>query len=344
MIEFRKEITYSRVLDPKDNREVVLTIETRYDPLTGETGTVYDSPLTPFRKIKLPKTDLTPWLQKSKEMGCPFCPGVVEKMTPLYPPQFLPEGRLRVGPVLIFPNPSALAPYCALAVLGEEHFLDLPDFTEDLLAQGITACQVFLRRLRGYDGKLQFCSLNWNYMPPAGASMLHPHLQLMASYTPTNRQRAEERGSSSFYRKYRVPFWSQLVEEEEKRGERFLGWTGRVAWLGSFIPKGMLLDAQAVFPDGVPLPDLDEREVRAFAQGLLRVFRYLAERNIVGFNLSIYSGMAPRVYRWAHARIISRAAWPPMNNSDLNFPAVLHDEPTTASAPEEVARELKAYF
>jgi galactose-1-phosphate uridylyltransferase len=65
-----------------------IPFEIRYDPLTGETGRVFDTPYRPPDR-----TDIAEMIQRSKEMFCPFCPDALEKSTPLFPKEFIPEGN-----------------------------------------------------------------------------------------------------------------------------------------------------------------------------------------------------------------------------------------------------------
>ena len=113
-IEFKREIEVSKLLNPADNfEEKVFPIEFRTDPLTADTGIVVE-----FRLRRPEKAYLPQFPPKSLEMPCPFCPEVVDKATPKFLPDFCPEGRIKVGEALVFPNTLPFMPHSALTILS----------------------------------------------------------------------------------------------------------------------------------------------------------------------------------------------------------------------------------
>ena len=70
-IEFKKTPQSSTILNPlKEFQEDTLTIETRFDPLTGERCDYCG-----FRVALPQKIDFDSLVAKSLEKDCPFCPG-----------------------------------------------------------------------------------------------------------------------------------------------------------------------------------------------------------------------------------------------------------------------------
>ena len=69
-----------------------LSLEIRYDPLTGQTSRVFDLPYDPIEK-----PDFKAMAKNTQDMPCPFCPEAIEKATTLYPEDIIPEGRVNVG-------------------------------------------------------------------------------------------------------------------------------------------------------------------------------------------------------------------------------------------------------
>jgi hypothetical protein len=68
--------------------------------------------------------------------------------------------------------------------------------------------------------------VNWNYMPPAGSSLIHPHLQVFSTSSAPNLMRQE------IAKPHNVPtatpmgstYWDDLVAAEKDSGERYLGY------------------------------------------------------------------------------------------------------------------------
>lgn len=337
-IEFRKEGFVSRFLDPATGRERVQPIELRIDPLTQKPSLVYQ-----VNRLSLPKKDLAGLVEKSISMNCPFCPDKIETATPKFVPELVPEGRLKVGEAVVFPNIRSYAPYSAVLVISRQHFVAVKDFSRKMLTDALTGSQQYLRRVHNYDRKAQYFYLGWNYMPPAGGSVVHPHLQPEATYQPMPYQKELLEASADYYLKNGTSFWSDLIEAEKSNGERYLAATGSVNWLVPFAPRSRVLDVIALF-EKHSLFDISESEFGDFADGLSSVFRYMNDQNYYSFNLLLVSGGENDTHFRTLVRLIARMTFLDIEVSDCCYQEMLGDIRFSARYPEEVARELKAYF
>lgn len=339
-LEFRKIQKVSRFLDPRqDFAETQVESEIRFDPLTGRTGRIAHfapPPSTP--------PDLEKMASISLERGCPFCPDWLKKVTPKFPADLIPEGRLYRGEATVIPNLFPYDQHSALTIMSRQHLVRLPDFTSTLLTDAFGLSLEYFRRV--CKGQPSFLLINWNYFPPSGGSQLHPHLQLLATDTPGNTLLAEIQASERYYLEAGGNFWAELIEAEKERGERYLGQTGEVSWLVSYVPIGILGDALAIFPRRSTLAELTLDDFQAFSDGLMRVFRYFHERGIYSFNLAFYPGPPEETGKfWLHARIVPRSSVQPiLHASDVNTLQYLYGESVTIIRPEEVAAGLKPYF
>ena len=91
-LEFRATRKRARIHDPR--RDFALTeieSEVRYDPLTGDSARICH-----FAYPKREQPDLSSIVEATRAV-CPFCPESVERVTPRYPEELLPGGRLRRG-------------------------------------------------------------------------------------------------------------------------------------------------------------------------------------------------------------------------------------------------------
>ncbi|MFH0941415.1 MAG: hypothetical protein V1823_00080 [Chloroflexota bacterium] len=339
-IAFKKEGFGSRFLDPKDGfRERVQPIELRSDPLTGKPAFIYR-----LSDTTVPRKDLGAVIEKSLGMDCPFCPGKIETATPKFVAELVPEGRLRVGQTVIFPNLRSYAPYSAVAVISRQHFVALNEFGRKMLTDALIGCQQYLKRVRDYDPKAENFYVGWNYMPPAGGSVVHPHLQPEATYQPPPYQKELLEASSRYYRDNGTCFWTDLLEAEKARDERYVASTGSVAWLVPFAPRSRVLDVMALFPRRWSFFDIPEAELGDFADGLLSVFQYMHDRNYYSFNLLLVSGREGDAHFWTQARLVARMTFLDIEASDCCYQEMLQDIRFSARYPEEVCRELKKYF
>jgi len=339
-VRFKRSIKEIRLLDPTQGfKENLVKFEFRIDPLTRRRSRVAD---LKFSLIRPP--DLEKLVEKSRKRPCPFCEENLEKMTPKFPPKFIPEGRVQVGEAIVFPNFMPYDQNNAVAIFSKEHFIGLSQFSEELLVNGFLASQSFLKRVYKANEKTKYFSINWNYLPPSGGSLVHPHLHLIADKDPSDHHGLLLKRGKRFWKKFKVNYWEDLINEEKKREERFLGETGKVCWLLYFAPRGMMFDVMSIFVEKLSLLELSPSDFLDFARGLKRVFLYLKEKNLVSFNLTIYSGLKEKGYFWTHARIIPRFTIPPVDTSDVSFIGLLHGEPLSLMKPEDVCQEMRAFF
>ena len=340
-IDFKKELLTSRFLDPQNGyKERVLPFEIRLDPLTDKSAVVYQR-----SHINMPRKDLSSVIEKSLGMACPFCPGMIETTTPKFVAELVPEGRIQVGEAIIVPNIRPYAPYSAVLVVSRQHFVGLNEFTREMLSNALLGCQRYLGRVRAYDSRAQYLYIGWNYMPPAGGSLVHPHLQPEAAYWPSPYHKELLEASSQYYRDNGTCFWSDLLELEKDKDERYIGSTGSVSWLTSFAPRSRILDVTALFQYRKSLLDIPESELNDFATGLLSVFQYMHDQNYYSFNLLLVSGRDDDDdYFWTQVRIIPRTTFLETEVSDCCYQEMLQDTRFSVRNPEDVCRELKEYF
>jgi galactose-1-phosphate uridylyltransferase len=340
VIAFQRRLQRATILDPKKGyEEETLTLETRRDPLTKRTVRVLDLPIK-----KLDNLDMDEIIARGANVPCPFCPDAVEKVTPRFLDDFIPGGKMRFGEVCILPNRLPFDRYCAVAVLTERHFVPLADFTEEILFNGFSAACLFLRRLVEFDPEVRFFSVNWNYLPMSGGSIIHPHLQIIGGELPTRYQGEMIEGGREYRRHEGENFWEGLIAAEMERGERYIGGVGSTAWLASYAPLGFA-DVMAVVRGRASIIDLSDQDLRDFVQGLLKVFRYYQDFNHYSFNLSLYSGeRGGDDSFWVNARMVTRRLVPPVGASDVSYFEKLHGESIGFKKPERLCEEMKGYF
>lgn len=339
-VRFKKSVKEILLLDPTQGfEEKHLRFEVRIDPLTRRRTRIAD---LKFKLLKPP--DLETLVEKSISRGCPFCEGNLEKMTPKFPPRFVSGGRIEIDGAVVFPNAMPYDQNNALTIFSKQHFVPLSQFSDTLLVQGFVASQAFFKKVRAGNAKNKYFSINWNYMPPSGGSLVHPHLHLMADKDASDHHQMILRRAKRFWKKFKVNYWQDLLNEEKKRGERFLGETGKVSWLLHFAPRGMMFDVMGIFVDKSSLLELGREDFMDFSRGLQKIFLYLEKNNLFSFNLALFSGADEKEHFWTHARLIPRFTIPPVDTSDNSFIGLLHDEPLSIMKPEDVCLEMKAYF
>ena len=318
-------------------REVDLAVELRRDPLTGRSGR-----LAHFQGFKLHPVDISQAVESSRE-HCPFCPERVLKVTPLLPSRLAPEGRIRQGEALLFPNISPYYRHSVVVTLTREHFVAPGRFTTTQLADGLGAARQYFLALAPVP-RGTYSLVTWNYMPLAGATQVHAHLQAFSTDRPGGLLEEEVRRSRSFFRRRGLSFWEELIGQERTLGQRFLAEGRHSAWLTSFVSRSVISDVMAVFPHRQSLEELSEDAIHEFATGIIAAIRFFGEEGVVAFNLALYP--APQEqnsgHSWLHARLSPRIYFmPSIRGSDTTSWQHLLDEPFMVRSPEALAEQLR---
>ena len=102
----------------------------------------------------------------------------------MFPEDFLPERRIIEGMTVFVPNLLGHAERSVLAVLGEKHHRQLNDFTPELLLDGFKGAMRYLNKLIEVDASARFPAFAINCLSPAGSSIFHPHMQIIAKDRP----------------------------------------------------------------------------------------------------------------------------------------------------------------
>ncbi len=340
---FKKIVVESKFLSPlRDFEGDTQLIEYRLDPLLSTWCRIN---VRRTERVKQWKSDANFWeLVEKSEKGCFFCPDNIPKSTPKFPPEIVPEGRIKLGETFVFPNLFPFAQHHAIATLTRKHFADLHEFTEDQIANTLNASIEYFKRVAKAYPKVKYPSFNWNHLPPSGASILHPHVQLVADERPTHLCDQILKASTKYYGKNKSSYWLDLVKAEEKENTRFIGRSGSIAWMTTFAPIGNN-EITAIFEESSSL-DLSAKEVEAFASGLARILKGYYELGVKSFNLTMYSAALgdDREDYLLNVKLISRP--PPLRDytSDAGFMESLNMERVVESMPEKLAESMRLFF
>ncbi len=340
-MDFAVQEKQAELLDPFAGMTPrTIPIEIRRDPLTGRSARICH-----FRPLAFEPPDTAALAARTRE-ACPFCPERVHTHTPAFAPDFAPQGRLRRGEKILFPN---LAPYDALgavATLGPEHHLPPQAISAARIAEGLALAGEFYElALRRRHPEAVYFLLSWNYLPASGSSLIHPHLQVFCSSTAPNRLREELAASAAWWRSTGRSYWEELVAEEADRGERFLGRIGGVAWLAAFAPSGVAGDVVGVVEGRRTMLDLDAVSRSDIARGLEAAIAGYAEMGISSFNVCFFPGRGEEKHFRLHLVFTPRIYYnPQLATPDATALRTLYDESICIGYPEEIAGRLRGRF
>lgn len=335
---FESESTF---LHPRNGfSPIVERFEVRVDPLTGRTGH-----FSHFGAIKPQKLDLAAYTTPEIKGFCPFCLENRNRVTPKFTDNVAPEGRLSRNEALLVPNLFPYDIHSGVLIMTDPHVVPLEWLSERRLFDALTLGIQFLRRIKMITPELPYYLMTWNYMPPSGGGLVHPHQQYFATPNPGNQFLDELKASESFLNSNGSDYWSALIEAERATGERFIGQVGDSCWLSSFVSLGILGEAMCIFPDVFTVDQFTEGHVGDLVAGLLKIFRYYKAADVYSFNASLFFGPEDQRSFACHFRIAARTFLNVRDFApDLNFFQALLGEPVSVMMPEELCTALKEYF
>jgi galactose-1-phosphate uridylyltransferase len=331
------------LVDPAGNR-AEQAIEHRTDPLTGTVASV-NAALGEKAKAFLGAADvaLLEDLQEKTRAGCPFC-AAAEKGT-RYLPTHVPEGQLRIGDAVAMPNLFSKCGFDSVVIVDPaRHVLFPSKIPVRGLADAIRASRELVRRARASDPALVHHVVGMNFLHPGGSSVPHPHFQVHVRGVPYSGLARAMAAAAAFRARERKGFFEALLAAEEASGARWIGRTGRVAWLAAFAPAHQR-EIWGVLPGTGSIAEASDEDAEAFADGIVRVVSFYEASGVHPFTFAFHSSPAPGAGgAWAlHVKICSRPAFRSLYvNSDTWFaPKFLGDE-VHVEAPEAYAERLRA--
>ncbi len=349
-IRLHKVEKYTKFLDPRlEFNPSKQNLEYRRDPLTGSWCRINVLRAQRIKQAEIGVRDeLTTLMIKKSRDGCYFCKDMIDKSTPRFPDELVETGRIRRGQAVVFPNLHPFGEHHAICVMSEAHYLDLYEFTPQILKDSFRASIEFFEKVRIKDRKARYPSINFNYMPPAGASLIHPHFQILMDSRPTVGVKRLMRESLRHYKKHGKCYWMELLKEERRMGERFIGDVGSFSWISSWSPRG---NDEVLGISKIPnscILDLKLKDLRDLSNGLSQLFKGMSSgRGVESLNLTVYSGPTDEDMS-DHFRVlvkmISRTTPKTFYTSDEGFMEILHEEPIIQTMPEGVAQVLRDYL
>jgi galactose-1-phosphate uridylyltransferase len=249
-----------------------------------------------------------------------------------------------VGEAVLFPNLFSVGTHHPVVCLCKAHFLKLSEFRPEILADGLTAAREFLKIVYQRDPSAAFTVVTANYLFPSGASLVHPHLQMLVTPVPYSYHGRLIEAEDSYFRGHGSSYFTDLIDQE-KEGARYVARRGGWNWLVPFSPMGNN-EVMAVH-DSVPdYGLLSEMDIKDLAHGISRVLSFYETLGHLSFNYAAYS------VRDHHARKGSRCSfkiitrqnlYPNYRNDDYFLQKLLQSE-LIITPPEDLAIALKRHF
>ncbi len=317
---FIKKVEKYRLFNPMNGSEEEVEVEIRFDPLTGKPSRIVKKPL-PFTKGSF---------EEDIKKPCPFCEDVVEKVA-ARDVEILGGELKRKGDSILFANISPYARYSLVVRVCREHYLNLDEFRKEDFFNSLSLALEYLEKVEGID----YATITMNYLKPAGSSVVHPHIQLIASKELMDYQSRIVSGAKSFYENHGRQFWEAIAEREELIVKR-----GRWIWFVPFAPRGF--DHVSAYLSK-PLLEINEEELEELSEGIVRVLKYYSsEYN--SFNFGVFGSLKRTPYFGTLFDMVARTPFDKYYWCDVFAITKIYDEAYTNKEPEETAKRLRELF
>ncbi|MCE5298253.1 MAG: galactose-1-phosphate uridylyltransferase [Methanoregulaceae archaeon] len=252
--------------------------------------------------------------------NCPFCSGQIFSVTPVFP-----DGdRICRGESVTFPNLFPFGEWHTVTVITRRHQVDI--FSRREIADALSGQVESLVKAPGYK------SINWNYLPSAGASIAHPHLQGLADRRAPVIAERYIAGGLRYLEKQGRSYWEDL-RSSESGSQRYL-FGDELFWYAHPVPLGER-EVRCI----LPVASLEEFPScsEAFAEGLLDIIRMYRNLGTHAFNMSLFFDKKEEKNGFsAFCSIISRINPNSLSMSDSAFMERLHLEPVILTLPEDL--------
>jgi len=253
---------------------------------------------------------------------CPFCRENLFSATPT----FSDGSRLIRGESVTFPNLYPFGETHVVTVITCAHTVG--EFTHTQIAEALRGQVESLHDSEGYT------SINWNYLPSAGASLIHPHMQGLSDSHPSPIMKKYIFAHDRHFQDCRRNYWDDVLEQE-RASDRYL-FGDEIVWSAHAVPLGEreirgILPVSAISGLG-PYTDL-------LAEGILEIIAMYKKLGTRAFNMSVFfdkAGAGQKIS--AFCSLISRINPNQKSTSDSAFMERLHLEPVIMTLPEELGK------
>jgi galactose-1-phosphate uridylyltransferase len=321
-------------------------IEVRLDPLTDHQS-ITSAAIGGKLAVMFPETDEAYLRERAEatEASCFLCNGKWQKTTPRYAEDLIPGGRMVKGEAVLFPNLFPVAAYHAIVMVGNRHFRALDDFSVSSLFDALSVSFDFMKRCHATDPEAIYFTINCNYLFPAGASVVHPHLQILGSpFASVHHQLLLDRSHTYFHEK-NACYWLELTHAEKQSGVRWIGELGESRWFTAFSPLGAN-EVNAVWPTKCHFLEWRDDDILSMAEGISKVLRTYHELKFSTFNFSCFGaalGHDVPEFR-CFLRLINRQnVTPHYRTDDYYFQKLLNNE-IIIHQPENLASLIRRNF
>jgi len=341
-IVFRSESKTVEV-QAADGTTVRHELEYRWDPLTARLSVLCPHLREKWTEIYSVRDEA--WLAKliaASTENCPFCRPLIDQVAAKFSPEQLDEETIMLDDVRVFPNLYPRTDFEAVITSPEVHHLAINECEPALLSTFFRAALDCIKKAHRKNEQLLYPVIGGNYLPPAGASLVHYHMQLSMQRHPFEAVRGLIEASERYEKNEATNFWLDLMAVNQ---DREILRTGNVYWYVPFAPTGFC-EVRAI----VTKPSFmtfSAEDVTSLAKGLATVLKYYGDHGFAAFNFILYSGRmgSGNAGFLSGLQILARPnPRPNYLNIDSWYMPLLLRQAIVLERPEELTLALRDYF
>ena len=339
-LRFESQSIAAKFIDPC-GQTVEKRIEIRTHPITRRTCRITFSRINE----KEAATDSLPQPPPDADnpSDCPFCRPQVDSRTPRLHPDLSADGRVSRGESLLFPNLFPYGSYSAVSLFDNQHFVEIGTATVASYTDCFINSADYLKTILRRDGRAVYMAITQNHLPPAGGSLVHPHLQINADRVPGNHHRFLLRKADDFHRRSGKNLFSSYLDHERTEGSRYIGSTGPWEWMAAFAPEGFF-EIWGILPAMTSLQQLKTPDWQDLARGIINTQRFFRSINRNGYNLGLLFYENPESRLELRTVMVVRSNYAPWVRSDFTGYEVMLGDMATFVTPEQTAEWARPFF
>jgi UDPglucose--hexose-1-phosphate uridylyltransferase len=275
--------------------------------------------------------------------ACPFCMPQRADRTPGLDPSLSPTATLQRGNSVLFPNLFPYGAYSAVCLFDDRHFVEIGKASVLSYAQCFANCAAYLAMVKAKDPHAVYMAIAQNFLPAAGGSLVHPHLQVHADRVPSNHHRFYvTRAREHFQCRGSLLFGDYLACEQD-HGVRTIGQTGPWQWLAAFAPEGFF-EVWAVLPGVTSLLEVSEGQWNDLARGVLNTQHFYRSLHRNSYNLGLFSIENADSVLELRCVMVARSNYAPWVRSDHTSYEVMLGDMATFHPPEKTAELARPFW
>lgn len=340
ILHFESRILTAMFQDAREGH-IIRPIEVRTHPITGRRCRITFS-----RSLECESAlqTLPPPPPDADHRGsCPFCSSQLEEQTPRLHPGIAPEGRMRCGRSILFPNLYPYGAFSAVSLFDDRHFVEIGTADADTYADSLLNCVRYLKRVWRFAPETVFMAITQNHLPAAGGSLVHPHLQVHADRIPSNHHDFLMRRAADYRDQTGRLLFSDYLDAERTAGKRTIGQTGIWHWLAAFAPEGFF-EIWAICPGITSFFQLNAGQWHDLARGVVNAQHFYRSLCRNSYNLGVLATEQGQSAMELKVSLVARANYAPWVRSDITGYEVMLGDMATFNAPEETAELARPFW